>query len=166
MSRTPIMLRVSPLCLVLTGCGSTDPAATMDTIRATERSQLEAIASKDLRGAVRNYAQDAVLVSPGQAPARGEAAIAASFEQLLSDPHLVIEAKPGAAWAAASGDFAVTTATARYRSTEPGRETPVERTVSNQTVWRRLDGRPWQIVADYNVELPSDKKSAEASTAS
>jgi ketosteroid isomerase-like protein len=163
MKRAAILIS-APLALMLAGCGSSaEPEAVLETVRATEQAQLQAIAGKDLRGAVRNYADDAVLVTPGRAPATGGDAIAAAFDGMLSDPNLTIEVTPGPAWAAASGDFAVTTSTARYVSSEPGTDKPVKQTISNQTVWHKPTGRPWQIVSDYNVELPTDPQTVEAS---
>lgn len=152
----PRYLSLAPLTILLAACGSSaDPETVLETVRATEQSQLEAIAAKDLRGAVRNYAEEAVIVSPGGPPARGAAEISAAFESLLADPNLEIEATPGPGWAAASGDLVVTTATARYTTSEPGSGRPAEFTVSNQTVWRKAEGAAWQIVSDYNVALPA-----------
>ena len=155
-------LAVAPLALLVGACGSSaDPDAVIETVRATERAQLEAIASKDLRGAVRNYEDGAVLVSPGELPAEGGEAIAAAFEGMLADPNLKIEVTPGPAWVSAGGDLAVTTSTARYTTSEPGSERPVELTVGNQTVWRKPTGKPWMIVSDYNVELPEPATAAD-----
>lgn len=152
--RSPL-LALAPLAL-LCACGqSADPAATLDTVRATERAQLEAIAAKDLRGAVRVYADDAVMVSPGRAPASGAAAIGAAFEGLLADPNLALEIVPGTAWAAGSGDLAVTTFTANFTATDPASGRPVTVPVANQTVWRKAEGAPWKIVSDHNVALPT-----------
>lgn len=151
------------MALVLVACGSQsgDPEQLIETVRATEEAQLQAIAGKDLRGAVRNYEDGAVLVTPGRAPAEGGEAIAAAFDELLADPNLTIESTPGPAWVSASGDLAVTISTARYRSVEPGNEEPVEQLVRNQTVWRKPTGKPWMIVSDYNVELPMTGEDAE-----
>ena len=153
MMRVPF-LALAPLALA--ACGSSaDPDAVLETVRATEQTQLEAIAARDLRGAVRNYADGAVLVTPGQAPATGGEAIAAAFDDMLDDPNLEVEVTPGSGWVSEGGDLAVTTSTARYITTEPGSDKPVELTVGNQTVWRKPTGKPWTIVSDYNVELPS-----------
>ena len=146
-----------PLSLLLAGCGSSaDTDAVLESVRATEQAQLQAIAGKDLRGAVRNYADGAVLVTPGRPAANDGEAIAAAFDAMLADPNLKVEVTPGPAWASESGELAVTTATARYTTTEPGSDRPVVQTVSNQTVWRKPTGKPWQIVSDYNVALPAD----------
>jgi uncharacterized protein (TIGR02246 family) len=147
-------LALAPLVLVA-ACGtSADPAATLDTVRMVEQAEVEAIAADDLDGVMRNYADDAVLVSPNSAPAEGAAAIRAAFQQMLADPSLEVELAPGPGWAAASGELAVTTATMRFTSTEPGAEAPTTMTVANQTTWRKADGAPWQIVSDYNAALP------------
>jgi len=161
MTRVPLVA-LAPLTL-LAACGSAaDPDEVLESVRATEQAQLQAIASKDLRGAVRNYDDDAVLVTPGEQPANGGEAIAAAFDAMLADPNLKFEATPGPAWASESGDMAVTTSTVRYTSSEPGTGNPVEVTVNNQTVWRKPNGRPWKIVSDYNVALPAEAEVAAA----
>ena len=145
----------APLVLLLAACGSSaDPETTIETVRATEQAQLEAIAADDLRGAVRVYADDATMVSPGSDPVSGAAAIGTMFEGLLADPNFAIEMTPGAAFAAASGDLAVTTATARFTSTDPVSGEAVTVPMGNQTVWRKPEGSSWEIVSDYNVALP------------
>ena len=156
MTRIPLLALV-PVVL-LAACGSaSDPDAALESVRATEQAQLQAIAGKDLRGAVRNYEDGAILVTPGEAPATGGEAIAAAFDKLLADPNLQVEVTPGTAWVSEGGDMAVTTATARYTTTEPGSDKPVELTVSNQTVWRKPTGKPWKIASDYNVALPAEE---------
>ena len=153
---------LAPLVL-LAGCGAgTDPDAALEAVRATEQAQLQAIAGKDLRGAVRNYADGAILVTPGQAPVTGGEAIAAAFDGMLADPNLKVEVTAGPGWVSESGDLAVTTSTARYTTTEPGTERPVEMAVGNQTVWRKPAGKPWQIVSDYNAELPAPQAAVAA----
>ena len=78
-------LALAPLVL-LAACGtSADPEATLDTVRLVEQAEIEAIRSDDLDGVMRNYAEDAVLVSPNAAPAEGAAAIRAAFETMLAD---------------------------------------------------------------------------------
>jgi ketosteroid isomerase-like protein len=147
-------LALAPLVL-LGACGTgTDPEATLDTVRLVEQAELEAIASDDLDGVMRNYAEDAVLVSPNAAPAQGAAAIRTAFQSMVADPSLKVELTPGPGWAAASGELAVTTATMRFTSTEDGADAPTTMTVANQTTWRKADGAPWQIVSDYNAALP------------
>jgi ketosteroid isomerase-like protein len=160
MIRVPF-LALAPLAL-LAACGpAADPEAVLESVRATEQSQLEAITGKDLRGAVRNYADNAVLVAPGSEPAEGGEAVAAVFDQLLSDPNFGLEVDHGPGWASESGDLAVTTSTGRLTTTDPASGDPVTVALGNQTVWRKPTGKPWQIVSDYNVALPGAGDVAE-----
>ena len=62
-------MRASTLTLallpLLAACGSANPDEVIDTVRATEQAQMQAIAADDLRGATRNYETGAeVLVLP------------------------------------------------------------------------------------------------------
>lgn len=160
MTRVPF-LALAPLAL-LAACGSSvDPDAVLETVRATEQAQLQALAAKDLRGAVRNYAEDAIVVTPGRAPAADGEAIAAAFDELLTDPNFKIEVTPGPGWASGSGDLAVTTSTGRITTTDAASGEPVTVAIGNQTVWRKPTSKPWTIVSEYNVALPGEAEAAE-----
>ena len=140
---------------LLAACGAANPDEVLKTIRATEQAQIQAILAKDLRGATRNYAQDATLVAPGEAPVGGIAAIEVAFKPLLADPNLKLDISPGKGWAAESGELAVTTFTGELTTTDPASGQAVSEPIANQTLWRRADGIGWQIVSDYNVALPA-----------
>ena len=147
-------LWLAPLAL-LAGCGSSvDPDETLETVRATEQSQLEAIGTRDLRGAVRNYQAEAVMILPGTT-ATGAAAIEDAFETLLADANLKLEVTPQSGWAAESGDLAVTTSTGQLTTSGEAGGEPVTIPIDSQTVWRRTAGQPWQIVSEYIVERPA-----------
>lgn len=139
---------------LLAACGSADPAEVLEPVRATEQAQLQAIVSKDLRGATRNYAEDATFVAPGVAPASGISAIELAFKPLLADANFKLEITPGKGWAAESGELAVTTFTGKLTTTDAASGQPVTVPISNQTLWHRADGIGWQIVSDYNAALP------------
>ena len=142
-------LALAPLAL-LAACGGADTSAVVETVRMTEQAQLEALAAKDLDGITRNYEAGAVLVLPGRSPLDGADAIRGAYEQLLSDPHAKLEVQAGAAWAAESGDLAVTTATGQITMTDAsGAATTTP--LTNQTVWRRSAGDPWKIVSEVNA---------------
>ena len=146
-------LGLAPLAL-LAACGSSaDPAETLETVRATEQAQLEAIGTKDLRGAIRNYQADAVVVLPSGA-ATGAAAIEGAFESLLADANLSLDVTPQSGWAAESGDLAVTTSTGQLTTSGEAGGDAVTIPIDSQTVWRRTAGQPWQIVSEYIVERP------------
>lgn len=148
MIRIPL-LALAPLAS-LAGCGSADPEAVLETVRATEEAQFQAIAANDLRGAVRNYADDAVFFVPGSPAATGGEAIAAQYDTLLADPAFKLDLNPGTGWAAGSDDLAVTTATGNFTRTSNAGEA-VTVPVTSKTVWRRSNGEPWRIVSEYHV---------------
>jgi ketosteroid isomerase-like protein len=139
---------------LLAACGSADPDEILETVRATEQSQMEAILADDLRGAVRNYEAGAVVQVPGGAPVTGGAAIEAEFGRLLGDANFAITMEPGPGWAAASGELAVTTATGTVTTTDAASGEAVTVPISNQTVWRREDGVGWKIASEHNAQLP------------
>ena len=140
---------------LLAACGASDPREVLDTVRATEQSQLAAMAANDLRGATRNYDAAAVLLTPGGTPVSGAPAIEQRYEALLGDPNFAIAMKPGEAWAAESGELATTTATGTVTTTDAASGQPVTTPIVNQTVWRRADGVGWKIVSEHNAALPS-----------
>lgn len=153
--RYGLLLPLLPIVL-LAAC-SVDPETTLETVHLTEKTVADAAAAHDVEGVMRSYADDAVVVASGGAPQVGSAAIRASVERTLADPNLTMEFTPGPAWAAKSGDLAVTTGTTRYTTTAEGGE-PQTLTVNSQTVWHkssdtksRVAGLGWKIVSVYTV---------------
>lgn len=144
---------------LIAACGSANPDEVLDTVRATEQSQLEAVAAKDVRGATRNYDQAAVVLAPGGASVSGAPAIESEYGRLLADPNFAIAMKPGDGWASESGELAVTTATGTVTTTGAGGN-PVTLPIVNQTVWRRADGVGWKIVSEHNTALPASAPAA------
>jgi ketosteroid isomerase-like protein len=152
-----IALALLPL---LAACGSANPDEVLETVRATEQSQMQAIVADDLRGAVRNYEVGAVVLVPGGSPVTGGPAIEAEFGRLLGDANFAIAMEPGPGWAAASGELAVTTATGTVTTTGADGEA-VTVPISNQTVWRREDGVGWKIASEHNAPLPTAEPAPE-----
>lgn len=151
MKRT-IVLAVASLS-ALSACGSADSEATTETIRLTEKAHHDAIVAKDVYGATRSYADNATLTLPQTAPVTGKEALGKTYEAYLADPNFAIAVTEGPAWTSSSGDLAVTTYTAQVTMSEASGE-PVTLPVSNQTVWNKVDGTGWQIVAEHNAALP------------
>ena len=138
---------------LLAACGAANPDEVLETVRATEQSQMQAIAARDLRGATRNYDSGAVLLVPGGAPIAGAPAIEKAFGEQLGDPNFKLAMEPGGGWASESGELAVTTATGTVTTTDAASGEPVTVPVHNQTVWRREDGVGWKIVSEHNAVL-------------
>jgi len=145
---------------LLAACGSADPGEVLETVRATEQSQMEAIVAKDLRGAIRSYEPGAVVLVPGSASLAGAPAIEAEFARLIADPNFKIAMEAGEGWAAESGELAVTTATGTVTMTDAASGEAVTVPISNQTVWRREDGVGWKIASEHNAPLPQPAPAA------
>jgi ketosteroid isomerase-like protein len=158
--RAPILtLALIPL---LAACGSADPDEVLEAVRATEQSQMQAIAADDLRGAIRNYEAGASVLVPGGSPVTGAPAIEAEFGRLLGDANFAIAMEAGPGWASESGELAVTTATGTVTTTgADGAAVTVP--ISNQTIWRREDGVGWKIASEHNAPLPQPAAAAEVS---
>lgn len=147
---------------LLAACGSSvDPNAALETVQLTERAQIDAIRSKDLRGATRVYEDAATLVSPGGASVAGIEAISGEFQKLLADPNLKLDYRQGTGWASKGGDLAVTTGKGTMVTTDAASGKPVTTAFTYQTVWRKAEGSPWKIVSDYDVATPSPEVAAK-----
>jgi ketosteroid isomerase-like protein len=144
---------------LLAACGAANPDEVLATVRATEQSQMEAIAARDMRGAIRNYDAGAAVLVPGGTPVSGGPAIEAEFDRLLADPNFRIAMEPGDGWASESGELAVTTATGTVTTTD-ATGAAVTVPIANQTVWRREDGVGWKIVSEHNAALPQAEAAA------
>jgi len=136
---------------MLASCGGgADPAEVVDTIRQTEQAQLDSIASKDLVGIARLYADDAVLVRPDGSKLEGGAAIAEAYGELIEDPNFALTTEPVGGWASTAEDLAVVTSNVDFTTSDVA-GAPVTQEMLSQTVWTRASGSTWKIVSALNV---------------
>ena len=146
---------------MLAGCGGgADPASVVDTIRQTEQSQLDSIASKDLVGIARLYADEAVLVRPDGSMLEGGAAIADAYGELIDDPNFALATEPVGGWASTAEDLAVVTSNVDFTTSDASGAAVTQQMVS-QTVWIRASGSTWKIVSAVNVPRASAPAEAE-----
>ena len=80
-------------------------------------------------------------------------AIRASAEAFIKDPNMSLDITADKGWVAASGDFAVTTATWNLTMTgEDGKA--ISLSGVNQSTWQKqVDG--WKMVLDFNSATPA-----------
>ena len=136
---------------MLASCGGgADPADVVDTIRQTEQSQLDSIASKDLVGIARLYADDAVLVRPDGSVLQGGAAIAEAYGELIEDPNFALTTEPVGGWASTAEDLAVVSSNVDFTTSDANGD-PVTQEMVSQTVWTRPSGGTWKIVSAINA---------------
>ena len=98
---------VAAVLLSTGGCSSTPEVnlvAEEKAIRDTEAQFAKAAATKDVDQVVAFYAEDAVMLPPGEAMATGKAAIRASWAQLLALPDLELTWAPTKVEVAKSGE--------------------------------------------------------------
>jgi len=147
---------------MLAGCGGgADPAQVVETIRATEQSQLQSIESDDLVGIARLYADDAVLVRPDGSVLEGGEAIAHAYGDLLEDPNFALEVEPQGGWASTAEDLAVIKSHVNFTTTDAETGEASTMPMVSQTVWTRAAGGSWMIVSAINAPAPVEESPAE-----
>lgn len=151
------------------GCsGGADPADVVDTVRQTEQSQLQAIASDDVVGIARLYADDARLVRPDGTVLQGGGAIGAEYAMLVEDPNFALTIEPIDGWASSGDDLAVLTSDVEFTTSDPETGEPTTLPMISKTVWTKAPGGTWMIRSAYNIarngaapnpatELPADE---------
>lgn len=150
--------------LLLAGCNTAPPApstpavdisAEKAKIRDLETAWAAAAAAKDVDKSVANYADDAILITPGSPAAKTKDAIRASWKGMLDDPNLKIAFAPDRIEVSASGDLA--TSQGSYTMTMTNRKTkkPIEDKGSYLTVYKKQADGNWKAIEDTNSsEIP------------
>jgi len=142
------------LLLSILGCSHVDVAAERDAILATDKPWQEAIAAKDVERSVSFWADDAVIMAPGQASLAGKDEIRGFVTQAFKMPGFGLRWETTSVDVAPHGDLAY--ALAKTTTTVSG---PDGKAVSLRgkaaTVWRKgPDGR-WRCVVDvWNDDPP------------
>ena len=166
--RNSVLATLAATTMLAACSGGADPETVIATIRATEQAQLDSIASDDLVGIARLYADDAVLVRPDGTRLVGGAAIADAYGDLIADPSFHIKVTPAEGWASASEDVAALASNVDITTTDPESGQPVTEHMISQTVWTRQTGGTWMIRSAINAPRAAASAGAEgaASTAS
>jgi ketosteroid isomerase-like protein len=161
------MLFVTPLVAAVLlstgGCSSTPEvnlAAEEKAIRATETEFAKAAAAKDVDKVVAFYAEDAVMLPPGEAAATSKAAIQASWAQLLALPDLEMTWTPTKIEVAKSGDLAYD-----YGTFAMSHKNAAGKVVNDRgkytTVWKKAATGGWKALVDTsNSDLPAPSAAA------
>jgi uncharacterized protein (TIGR02246 family) len=162
----PLFALVTAVLLLTGGCSST-PAVNLaveeKAIRDTEAELAKAVAANDVEKVVAFYAEDAVLLPPGEATATGKAAIRASYTQLLALPDFELTWTPTKVEVAKSGDLAYD-----YGVFAMSHKDAAGKAVKDHgkyaTVWKKQSTGAWKAVVDTNnSDLPAPKAAKKAS---
>ena len=149
---------VAAVLLSTGGCSSApkvDLLAEEKAIRETETAFAKAAAAGDVDQVVAFYAEDAVMLPPGEAMATGKAAIRASWAALLSLPDLELTWTPTKIEVAKSGDLAYDFGTYAMSHKDASGKVVNDRG-KYATVWKKGATGGWKAVVDTNnSDLPA-----------
>jgi uncharacterized protein (TIGR02246 family) len=154
---------VAAVLLSTGGCSSApkvDLAAEEKAIRDTETAFAKAAAAGDVDKVLGFYAEDGVMLPPGEALATGKAAIRTSWAQTLNLPDLEIAWTPTKIEVAKSGDLAYD-----YGTYSMSHKDASGKVVSDRgkyaTVWKKGATGDWKAVVDTdNSDLAAPKAAA------
>jgi len=150
--------------LLLAGCNSAPPApatpvvdiaAEQGKIRDLEAAWAKDAAAKDLEKSVANYADDAILMTPGMPAAKGKDAIHAAWKDMLADPNGKLAFSTERVDVSASGDLASSKGSYTMTMTNPKTKKPVEDKGSYLTVYKKQADGSWKAIEDTtSSEVP------------
>ena len=153
--RTGVVLTLSGLALILSGCGDNSPAvnkvAIEKSIQEVETGMGKAMAAKDAAALTSSYATDAVLMAPGMPPIKGTDAIRAALSRMMADPNLKHNFASDRVEVADSGDMAATRGSYTMTATDPVTKKPVTEAGSYVTVFRKQKDGAWKAALDINT---------------
>ena len=137
--------------LTVTACASApkaaDPVAEADAVMRTSREWSQVAASGDLEATLTYWAEDAVMMAPGQPPIRGRSAIRAFLESTTDIPGFTVRWEPLEAHVSESGDMAYLLERNEFSFLD---STGARVTESNKavTIWRKQEDGSWKNVVD------------------
>jgi uncharacterized protein (TIGR02246 family) len=138
-------------CNQMSGTHDADVAA----LKANEAQWVQDYASKDADKLMAHYADDAVLMVPGEPAASGKDAIRTSLKLMLADPTLSLKFEPSKVEVAKSGDLAYTQGSYTLSLTDPQTKQLVNDHGSYVTTYRKQPEGSWKAVVDIVVsEVP------------
>ena len=151
---------VAAVLLSTGGCSSTPEvnlAAEEKAIRSAEAEFSQAAAAKDLEKAVAFYADDAVMLPPGEPIASGKAAVRAGWTQMFATPDLALTWEVTKIDVAKSGDMAFDYGT--YSMSYKNAAGRAEKDHGKYaTVWKKQADGAWKVALDTNCsDLPPVK---------
>jgi uncharacterized protein (TIGR02246 family) len=149
-----ILCSIAALAIALAGCSRT-PASAPEThdaevkaITDLEAAWDKAAGAKDIDKTVSYYADDAVLIAPGESPAQGKPAIDAMFHEMAKDPAFSLRFQTTKADVAKSGDVAYTWGAYQFTATDPDTHKRFDDHGSYATVYRKQADGSWKAEVD------------------
>jgi ketosteroid isomerase-like protein len=124
-------------------------------IREADAATLKAAQTKDVDGAVANYADDASWLPPNAPMMNGKVDIRAGWSKLIGSPGFNIDWQIGKLEIARAGDLAYTIYSYQLSLEGPNGK-PIYDHGKDMAVWKKQSDGTWKMVADtFNSDLPS-----------
>jgi len=158
------------LACAIAGCNTAPPPppdthdADVKAISDNEVQWNQDYAAKDLDKVASHYADDAVLMTPGEPAMKGKQAIHDGLQGMLKDPALVLQFKTSMIEVAKSGDVGYTQGSYEMTVTDSTTHKPLHDHGSYVTTYRKQADGSWKAEADIatsavpSMPVPEKKK--------
>ena len=157
MKKAAFLAIVSGIALMTAACNQAPDThdADVQAIKTLETTWNQDYAGKSPDKLAAYYADDAVLMAPGMAPASGKDAIHTMIGQMITDPALSLKFQASKVDAAKSGDFAYSQGAYTMTMTDPNTKQVINDHGSYVTVYHKQADGAWKVVSDIATsEVP------------
>jgi len=134
-----------------------DAAHAVDSIRTGEVNWNADWKSGDPGKVAAHYAQEAVVMMPGEAPVTGVEAIRAGTQKDMDDPGFSLTFNSDKVDVAASGDLAVSRGAFTLTATDPATKAAATTTGTFVTVYKPQSDGSWKAIWDIATPGPAGK---------
>ncbi len=148
---------VAGIAMMMAACNQAPDThdADVQAIKNLETTWNQDNASKSAEKLASYYADDAVLMAPGMAPAAGKDAIHTLVSQMVTDPALTLKFQSSKVDAAKSGDLAYSQGSYTMTMTDANTKKVVNDHGSYVTVYHKQADGSWKVVSDIATsEVP------------
>ena len=161
----PIMLATTA-AFALNGCtkgaeAAADTTKIADTIKAQEAGWQKAYADKDVNVLAGEYAEDAVLASPGDPIATTDVDRRKAIQSLISDPNFKLSFASDDVRVASAGDMASSRGHYTITTTDKATGKPVTGSGTYVTVYKKQADGGFKAVEDVIIPGPAEKAAAK-----
>ena len=138
----------------LAGCTGQNIDTTTESqkLMQVSREWAQAAGSRDVEKTLTYWADDAVLISPGDAPLKGKAAIRKMVEGSLKDPGFKISWEPQSAEVSKTGDMGYLVEDTKITVNDSTGKA-VTRNYKGVTIWKKQADGSWKDVVDMLTPL-------------
>jgi ketosteroid isomerase-like protein len=161
----PAMLATAA-AFAMTGCtkgaeAAADTSKISDSIKAQEAQWQKGYADKDINVLAGEYADDAVLVSPGDPLATTDIDRRKALGELINDPNFKLSFATDRILVASAGDMATSRGHYTITTTDKTSSKPVTSSGTYLTVYKKQDGGGFKAVEDVIIPGPAAAAAAK-----